>query len=67
MPEEYRELARGREPECEVLVDDTWQPGLVRACTRRDDGWHATVEWSPAHSENHLNVFHEDRVRQRSS
>lgn len=64
MPEDYREFPRGREPECEVLVDDTWHGGFVRAWTRRDDGWYATVEWSPAPSENHLSVFHQDAVRQ---
>lgn len=64
MPEDYREFVRGQEPECEVLVDDTWQPGYVRAWTRRDLAWWATVEWSPAPSENHLGVFHEDQVRQ---
>lgn len=61
MAEDYREFPRGDEPECEVLVPgpdgDTRQSGYVRAWTRRDDGWRATVEWSPAPSENHLGDF----------
>jgi hypothetical protein len=62
---DHRSVTPGEEPPCEVLVDDTWHPGWVRAWFRREDGWHANVEYSATartregveYPSNHLATF----------
>jgi hypothetical protein len=69
---DYRETPHGNEPECEVLVDDTWLPGFVRGWYRYTDGWKASVQYSaPAKTRdgttfpsNHLATFPADQIRQ---
>jgi hypothetical protein len=54
---DYREPAPGEEPECEALVDDTWQPGFVRGWYRYADGWRASVQYFTELGSNSLAVF----------
>lgn len=50
-------------PDVEVLVDDTWYPGELRAWQQRDDGWWANVNWSTGPGLTYLDTVPADRVR----
>lgn len=51
-------------PEVEVLVDDTWWPGELRAWFPQDDGtWRANVSYRTGVSQQHLKTVLEDHVR----
>ena len=44
---EYQDIPWAERPDIEVLVDDVWCPGEIRARQRLDDGtWQAYVHWS---------------------
>lgn len=60
---EYRSTVPGEEPECEVLLDDTWHPGFVRGWYRYADGWKASVQYSTQPGSNYLRTFPADQLR----
>lgn len=49
-------------PMVEVLIDDTWWPGFVRAQEQRDGAWVITVQYS-RDGANYLDGFTTDQVR----
>lgn len=49
-------------PDVEVLVDDVWYPGELRAWQRRADGWWANVNWT-RDGMRYLDTVLADRVR----
>ncbi|WP_248582623.1 hypothetical protein [Nocardioides sp. InS609-2] len=52
------------QPLVEVLVDDRWYPGDLRAWRQHDDDtWSAQVTWSRRPGERRLEVFEAERVR----
>lgn len=49
-------------PDIEVLVDDVWHPGELRAWQQRPDGWWANVNWT-INGMRYLDTIPADRVR----
>jgi hypothetical protein len=54
---------RRADEDVEVLVDDTWHPGHLRAWDQRDDEWWGSVMWSAGTAQNRLDWFPADRIR----
>lgn len=50
-------------PAVEVLVDESWCPGELRAWFPREDGWWANVAWSIAPGHTFLGTVPADHVR----
>ena len=51
-------------PLVEVLVDDTWYPGELRAWLQAaDESWTANVSWTKRPGETYLDTVTADRVR----
>jgi hypothetical protein len=61
--DDYREYAPADWPDVEVLVDDTWLEGELRAWSHREAGWHGHVQYRTGPAQNYLAVFPADHIR----
>lgn len=61
--EDYRGFRPEDRPDVEVLVEDHWCPGELRAWHLRAGVWWANVNYRTEPGQQYVDVVHPDRVR----